>query len=105
MVQNVQQSHHTQLNDEMIGYGKQANIPQQQPLSINDDILKRLQEIELKIIHQGKFKLTYNIICNEPIHPSMPSKVFPYKFEIPKIENYKGKKNHRENIRLFKYSY
>ena len=60
--------------------------------------------MELKVNEQGKTKLSYTTIGNEPIHPSVPTKSFPYKFEIPKIDKFKGKEDPREHLRQFKYS-
>lgn len=60
--------------------------------------------MELKVSEQGKTKLSYTTICNEPIHPSVPTKSFPYKFEIPKIDKFRGKENPREYLHEFKYS-
>ena len=39
---------------------------------------------------QKKYKVSYETICNEPIHPSIPKMDIPFKFEIPKIESFKG---------------
>lgn len=46
---------------------------------------------------QNMKNLLYEMICDEPIHPSVPKKDIPYKFEIPKIKSFKGK-NTYENI-------
>lgn len=69
-----------------------------QSLTINDKILKRLEDMELRFSEHGKAKLSYTSICNEPIHPSVPTKTFPHKFEIPKIDKFIGKEDHRENF-------
>lgn len=66
--------------------------------------MKRLNDMELKVNEHKKCKLSYTIICNEPIHPSVLIKNLPYKFEIPKIDKVKGKEYPREHIRQFKYS-
>lgn len=52
--------------------------------------MKRLKEIEEKLLMQDK-KLSDEMICGEPIHSSVLKKDIPYKFEIPKIEPFKGK--------------
>lgn len=49
-------------------------------------------------------KLTYDNICNEPIHPSVPKKKLPYNFEIPKIIPFTGDKDPKEHLRWFKFS-
>jgi len=74
-----------------------------QPLILNDEILKRLEDMELRVSEHGKANLSYTSICNNPIHPSVPMKTFPYKFEIPKIDNFRGKEDPTEHLRQFKY--
>lgn len=34
---------------------------------------------------ENKKNISYEIICGEAIHTSVPKKDIPYKFEIPKI--------------------
>lgn len=48
---------------------------------------------------QGKTKISYGSICNEPIHQSIPIKYFPYKFDIPKMDKFKGKEDTKEHLR------
>lgn len=55
--------------------------------------------MELKVSDHGKGRLSYTLICNEPIHPSVPMNTFSYKFEIPKIDKFIGKEDPRENLR------
>lgn len=50
-------------------------------------------EIEKELLLQSKQKLSYETIFNEPIHPSIPKKEIPFKFNIPKIEPFKGKED------------
>ena len=47
--------------------------------------------------------MLYEPICREPTHPNVPKKDIPYKFEIPKIEPFKGKEDPKEHLRKFKY--
>jgi len=70
----------------------------------DDDVTKLLKEIEEVLLKQKKESLLYEIICSEPIHPSVPKKDIPYKFEIPKIEPFKGKEDPKEHLIKFKYS-
>lgn len=56
---------------------------------MNDEILKMLQYMELKIDNQSKEKLSYQFIINEPIIAMVPIKLFPYKFNVPNMEKYK----------------
>lgn len=65
----------------------------------NDEILNKLQEMEQMLNIQGKFKVSYGSICNELIHPSIPIKDFPYKCEVPKMYNFKGKEYPRDHLR------
>ena len=53
---------------------------------------------------QGLKKLNYRNICNEPIHPSIPKKKLPHRFEFPKIEPFKGKEDPKEHLRKFTFS-
>lgn len=53
---------------------------------------------------QDKQNISYKIICNEPIHINIPKKQIPLKFEIPKIEPFKGKEDPKEYVIRFKYS-
>ena len=53
---------------------------------------------------QGLKKLNYRNICNEPIHPSIPKKKLPHRFEFPKIEPFKGKENPKKHLRKFTFS-
>lgn len=63
------------------------------PSTFNDEILKKLHEMEQRLNDQGKIKLSYGSICNEPTHPFLPIKDFPYKFEIPNMDNFKVKED------------
>jgi len=63
-----------------------------------------LIEIEKMLRQQNKHKISYKTICNELIHPSISKIDIPFKFEIPKIEPFKGKENLKEHLRCFKYS-
>jgi len=56
-----------------------------------DELYKRMKEVGEKLAIQDKQKMSYEIICNEPIHPNVSKKAIPFKFEIPKIEPFKGK--------------
>lgn len=56
-------------------------------------------EIEKELHLQGKQKVSDKIICNEPIHPYVPKKEISFKFEIPKIEPFKGKEDLKEHLR------
>jgi len=76
----------------------------QSQIQFNEDILKRLEDMELKLNEHGKAKLSYTLICNEPTHPNVPTKTFPYKIEIPEIDNFKGKEDPKEHLHMFKYS-
>lgn len=75
-----------------------------QPPVISDKILKSLNDMELKVSEQGKAKLSYTTICSEPIHPSVPTKSFTYKFEVPNIDKFRRKKYPRKHLHQFKYS-
>jgi len=55
--------------------------------------------MEQKLNNQGKSKVSYGSICNELYHPSIPIKNFPYNFEVPKMDKFKGKENSREHLR------
>lgn len=44
--------------------------------------------MELKVNEHKNAKLLYTTICNEPIHPSVSTKNFQYKFEVPKIDKF-----------------
>jgi len=55
--------------------------------------------MKLKVSEHGKAKLLYILIFNEPIHPSVPKKTFPYNFDIPKINNFKGNKDPKGHLR------
>lgn len=61
--------------------------------------------MEQKLNNQYKSKVLYGFICNEPIHPLVPINDFPYKFNIPKRDKFKGKEDPREHLRKFNYSY
>lgn len=50
---------------------------------------ERLMDIERMLQQQENFKLSYETIYNEPIHPSVPKIDIPLKFEIPRIEPFK----------------
>jgi len=52
----------------------------QQPPTMNDEFLNRLHDMELKINNQGKRKISYYTIINEPINLMVPIKAFPYNF-------------------------
>jgi len=77
----------------------------QQPQMILDDILKIFHNKESRINNQSKGTLSYQSICHEPINLMVLVKQFPYKFEVPQIENFKGKEYPRDHLRQFKYSY
>lgn len=68
---------------------KKPIISNPQPPTFNDEILKRLNEIELKVNEHEKSKLSYTTI---------------YKFKILKVNKFRGKEDPRENIKQFKYS-
>lgn len=53
---------------------KQQAIINTQPSNVNDKILKRLEDMEIRVKYHGKAKLLYTSICIEPIHPSVPTK-------------------------------
>lgn len=74
------------------------------PNTPNDDILKRLHEMEKNLNNQGKYRVSYGSICNEPIHPSILIKDFPYKLEIYKMDKFKAKQDPSEDLHQFKYS-
>lgn len=65
---------------------------------------ERLMDIERMLQQQGKSKLSYEIIYNELIHPSVPKMDIPFKFEILRIEPFKGKEDLKEHLRRFKCS-
>lgn len=67
---------------------KQQPINNPQPPIVSDEILKRLNYMELKVNKHEKFKFLYTTICNERIHPSVPTNTYPYKFEIPNIDKF-----------------
>jgi len=71
----------------------------QPPPTISDDILKRLNDMEQKIINQNSSKISYNNIINEPINPMVLVKQFSFRFKIPRIEKFKGKEDPREHLR------
>lgn len=60
--------------------------------------------MELQVNEHGKENLSYTSICNESIHPNVPAKTFPYKFEVPKIDKFKEKEDPKEHLHQFKYS-
>lgn len=70
----------------------------------DDGLYIILKEVEKMLSMQDKHKMYYEVICNEPIHPNVPNKDIPYKFEIPKIEPFKGNEYRKEHLRKFKYS-
>jgi len=70
----------------------------------DDEVTKHLKEIEDKLHKHKKESLLYEIICSEPIHPSVPKKDILYKFEILRIEPFRGKEDPKEHLRKFKYS-
>lgn len=47
---------------------------------------------------------TLPYVMSEPIHTSVLTKTFPYKFEVPKIDKFKGKEDPQEHLLQFKYS-
>jgi len=70
----------------------------QNQLEETDDLCKKLIGIEKELHLQSKQKVSYEIICNEPIHSSIPKKEIPFKSEIPKIEPFKGKEDLKEYL-------
>ena len=46
---------------------------------------------------------TYDQLCNEPIHPSVPYYVWPNNFELPKFDKFKGKEDPKDHLRTFKH--
>jgi len=60
--------------------------------------------MEKRINEQGKDKLSYRSIYNEPIDPSIRIKDLPYKFEVPKMDKCKRNEDTKENLRQFKNS-
>lgn len=60
--------------------------------------------MEQKCNDQGKSKLSYGSIFIEPIHPSIPIKDFPYKFEVLKMHIFIGKEDPKQHLRKFNYS-
>lgn len=77
---------------------KYSMYPQNQPEE-RDDFCKRLKKIERELSMQDKKKVSYENFCNKPIHPSVFKKEIPFKFEIPKIELFKGKADPKEHLR------
>lgn len=63
-----------------------------------------LAQKEMLLIEYGKVQLSFNIVCNELIHPSVLMKVYIFKYKIPNIDIYKCKEYPRHNLILFKYS-
>jgi len=56
-------------------------------------------EIEKELRLQSKQKMLYENICNDRIHRSVPKKEIPFKFEILKIDSFKGKEDPKEHLR------
>lgn len=56
-----------------------------------------------KVCLQRKQKVSYETICNEPIHPSVPKNDILFKFKILKIMPFKGKEDPKEHLRRFKH--
>lgn len=73
---------------------KKQPIINTKPATINDEISKRLHDMELRFNEQGKAKLSYTTICNEPIHPSASIKIF----KNMKIDKFRGKEDLREHL-------
>ena len=84
--------------------GKRENKNPIFPTQSTNDFDERLLEIDKILRQQNKHKISYETICNEPIHPSVPKIDIPFKFEILKIESFKGKDDPKEHLRCFKYS-
>lgn len=82
------------MYQQQLHYKMQDMVSQQSP-TIYDDILKRLHEMEQRIVNQTSSKISYNNIINEPINPSVLIKQFPFRFEIPCIGKFKGKEDPR----------
>lgn len=53
---------------------------------------------------QGNSKISYQSIFHEPIHPSVPIKVYPYNIKMPKIDKFTRKEDPSEHLMRFKYS-
>lgn len=65
-------------------------------------ILDRLQK--LKVSNQDPNHCqTYEQLCNEPIHPSVPYYVWPNNFELPKFDKFKGKEDPKDHLKMFKH--
>ena len=104
------QGYYGQLPEASQGY-QEENDPEiisakTHPKMVKEDheVIKYLNEIEEVLLKQKKESLLYETIYSEPIHPSVPKKDIPYKFEIPKIEPFRGKEDPKEHLRKFKYS-
>jgi len=54
--------------------------------------------MQIKFNNEGKSKFPYNTICNEPINLMVPIKMYPYKFVVPTMGNYKGKEFPSEHL-------
>lgn len=53
---------------------------------------------------QNGNELSYEMVCNDPIHPSVTKKQIPFHFEILKIKTFKGKEDPTKHVKYFIYS-
>lgn len=56
-----------------------------------------------KLNLHGLENLSFENICNEPIHPSILKRKMLHKYEIPNIRPYKGKEDLKYHFREFKF--
>ncbi|KAH9316117.1 hypothetical protein KI387_024744, partial [Taxus chinensis] len=47
--------------------------------------------------------LTYDEICNEPIHPSIPIHSYPVHWEMPKFNRFNSKEDPQQHLQSFKH--
>lgn len=67
--------------------------------------MKMLQELHARSNNLGLFKIYYGEIHNEPISQWVSMIPYPPKFEVPNIDKFKSKKDPKEHLRYFKYSW
>ena len=71
-------------------------------LTSTQAILDRLQKLEVGSQDPNNAQ-TYDQLCNEPIHPSVPYYAWPDNFELPKFDKFKGKEDPKDHLRTFKH--
>ncbi|KAH9297040.1 hypothetical protein KI387_028722, partial [Taxus chinensis] len=66
-------------------------------------MMDKMQNLEASILG-SRSTLTYEQVCQEPIHPSVPLHSYPPQWELPKFTRFNSKEDPEQHLRSFRHA-